>query len=323
LQSEFPMKKTGNLIALMLWVVFSSACVEKNSTSINVKVFEIREPQGVVLGYLLGSTHRHPSNIDVSTLSGQLLQLSPAPKGLFLETKTRVDIRSIKNAMLPSGKTTLDYVATEKHDDIRELFRVIRKFKKDNDWPLENIHPALLAPTWNWVSPTDKATDTNSEKTAMTTGGLDSLLTDLARKSSWSIESLEDSSELFSALAKGDVAAYSNCLYGYSMLLESKQKMQQNRAVRAMRMQAFIEQNLQLSYDAAIAYYSEVLSCSSDTMRAEMLYRNQAMVDKIERVTSTQHKVAVFAPGLAHLGGGEGIIEILRARGYVIVERTR
>jgi len=196
-----------------------------------------------------------------------------------------------RDLMMP-GDTTIEMLLTP------EQYKLVKQKAKDK--------LGFLAPVVDKIKPIfTSALITEMETDADSTEALDSYLQKIARVKKMKVLGIESVEEQFAAINKISLKEQAEMLYK-SLTEESKQD-----TILNQMFEVYLAQDLDRM--EALLKESEMTDVMNQSL---IIHRNYVMADRIEKVIHDQS--TFIAIGTAHLVGKEGLIQLLRNKGYQI-----
>jgi uncharacterized protein YbaP (TraB family) len=275
------------LINILLFIFLSITISFGQSLLVKLSGNGLKKPS-----YLLGTIHiAYKDTIPVFEKAKSIL---PICKTYALEVKMDNPlalIGLIDQMKLPNNKTIEDYLTVEEYKKLSVVFQEKTGFKIDL---FKSLQPMFI----ETLLEIDFNNETEKDNKIM----MDSDLQSLAKKQKIKIEGLETAAEQLGAISKVSIEEQI-----YSLKVAIEQKENNNLAYLTT---IYLKNNL----DELYKWLSENMSVEQKTILLDN--RNIIMTDRL--IPLIQKNSTLIAVGAGHLGGENGIINLLRKKGYVV-----
>lgn len=216
---------------------------------------------------------------------------------LFLEIdmdNPEVMTKAVSALNMPAGKTLQDYLTPEKYAKVDEMFKNLLGIPVSM---LARFNPTGLSVV---IGTSPKATG------CLVPASYETKFVELATKSGKTVEGLETVEDQIAAIAKTPIEKQAEDLYKLS--LEPEKAVNQFKELLA----AYKLKDSEKLTEYIIKNSTENPEFQTDLLDA----RNKNWIPKIEKAVA--EKPSFFAVGGGHLGGKNGVVNLLRQKGYTV-----
>lgn len=273
----------------------AAAQTKKTATGSRGLLYKISGKNLKKPSYIFGTIHIIcPADMfSMEKLTGYLDQTERLLLELDMDNPSELQAMT-KGMVMTDGKTLQDYLTVEEYAKVDEMFKNTLGISVDR---LKSIKPFALAVL---ISANPKALGCPAP------AAYETALTQAATSKKKSIEGLETAASQFAALDKTPIQAQAKTLY--KMSLNPQQSADEFKKLVAVY-------KTQDSENLAVFMNNQMKDEAA--MQTVLLDdRNRAWIPKIE--TAMREKSSFIAVGGAHLGGKNGVLKMLRAKGYKI-----
>lgn len=286
------MKRFVSLFILIYYVatqpIYSQTISATNTLLWEISGKDLKNPS-----YLFGTFHLLcPADMEVTDALKNKLKIT---QQLVLELDfddPNMMTEMQKYMVLPTGKTIKDYLSTQEFEMISQFFQDSVGIPLEQ---LERIKPFVLS---SFLYPKFLGCQPAS---------WEQVLTQLAQSQQAEVLGLETVQQQMTTIDKMTFDQQAN------MLVESITKYNDMKKMAAEMVEMYKKQEVERIYNFAGQYFNEYAGLE----KAMLEDRNRKWVPQMEKMIKA--KPTFFGVGAGHLGGKNGVIALLKAKGYKVI----